>query len=124
MQESGLRAWRNSYCLRALAQLYRQDKASGLDSLRLLYVYLANERNTKRTSEELFMHRNNVIYRIRSIEQQLSIDLGDASLRFKLLFAYHFIELYGEEYLESLNYPSVNEIKTRSRKSAPTAKAT
>ena len=43
----------------------------------------------------LYMHRNNVVYRIGRIEEMLGIDLNDHNTRLKLLVSYAMLKLYG-----------------------------
>ena len=75
-------------CNRALEKLYQYDKKHHTDNYQLLYNYLINERKARETAEIMHMHRNNIIYRIKKIEEITGIDLNDASVRIKLFFAY------------------------------------
>lgn len=56
--------------------------------IRVLYCYLRNERKATPTAEQLHMHRNNVLYRIRTIEKRYGIDLDDFNMRQYLLTIY------------------------------------
>ena len=51
------------------------DKHSSL--LETLISWFSNERQIKRTSEDLFLHPNTVSYRLNKIEELLNIDLKD-----------------------------------------------
>jgi DNA-binding PucR family transcriptional regulator len=42
-----------------------------------LRVYLENNRSVSRTSQQLYLHRNTVAYRIRRILDVLGVDLDD-----------------------------------------------
>ncbi|MNY77124.1 Purine catabolism regulatory protein [compost metagenome] len=46
--------------------------------------------NTKRVAEELFVHRNSVLYRLERINEILHIDLNDAEIRLRLNLALRF----------------------------------
>lgn len=56
--------------------------------LKLLYCYLFNERKATPTATQLHMHRNNVLYRIRSIEKRYGLDLDQFEARQRLLNCY------------------------------------
>lgn len=56
--------------------------------LKVLYYYLYYERRATPTAERLGMHRNNVVYRIRAIENRYHISLDDFSTRQYLIACY------------------------------------
>ena len=84
----------STYAGSVLASLARQDAESNMDNYDFLYAYLANERRTSIVADKLHMHRNNVNYRIRRIEEQFGIDTEDPAVRFDLLLAYRIREVY------------------------------
>lgn len=49
-----------------------------------LVCYLKNNLNFRRTAEEMFVHRNSVIYRIKKIEEITGLSLNDPEARFNL----------------------------------------
>ena len=51
------------------------DKHSNL--LETLISWFSNERQIKRTSEDLFVHTNTVVYRLNKIEELLNVSLKD-----------------------------------------------
>lgn len=53
------------------------DKENKKEYLNTLEVYLKNNRSVKRVSEELFLHRNTINYRIQKIKDSFNIDLDD-----------------------------------------------
>lgn len=53
--------------------------------LKMLYRYLVNERKATPTAEQLHMHRNNVLHRMRSIEKRYHLDLESYFTRQYLL---------------------------------------
>lgn len=63
------------------------------DLLDTLHTYLANNGNLKDTSEQLFIHRSTLQYRLEKIHQLLQVDLTDADTRFNLMLALkmHFL---------------------------------
>lgn len=56
-----------------------------VSDLKVLYRFLFNERKATPTAEQLHMHRNNVLYRIGSIEKRYHLDLNDFFTRQYLL---------------------------------------
>lgn len=70
------------------AQLAAFDREHGTEDLRLLYVFLRNERNVRLTCEELFMHRSTLLYRIGRMQERLGFDLDDAATRQRILMEY------------------------------------
>ncbi|MGI6216238.1 MAG: helix-turn-helix domain-containing protein [Coriobacteriales bacterium] len=75
-----------SFCYRTLPirRIIEHDDEYGTNDLAVIYYYLFYDRKTKPISERLGMHRNNVLYRIKTIEQRYHIDLNDAPLRDRL----------------------------------------
>ena len=64
------------------------DKKHGTNNFELLYEYLKFDRKATETAQTMHMHRNNVIYRIGRICEQINIDLDNPDERFRLLLAY------------------------------------
>ena len=67
--------------------LERYDEKTGSSLAETLYSYLRNERIMSKTSAELFMHRNSVMYRIEKIKQLIVSDLDDPDNRLALLIS-------------------------------------
>lgn len=72
------------------------DNANQTDLCSLLEVYLRHESNTSHTAQELFLHRNTVIYRIAKIQELLQCDLKDSVTRMEFLQSFQI-----QEYLDS-----------------------
>ena len=72
----------------AFRKLLAEDRKTAAGNLRLLYSYLKNDCSKTRTAAELFMHRNNIIYRISKLEESLGLSLSDeqAKTAFRLSF--------------------------------------
>ena len=75
-----------------LDDLAKSDIKSKTDNYSFLYTYLMSERRASVVADKLFMHRNNVKYRINRIEEQFGIDTDDDILRFDLLLAFRLRE--------------------------------
>ncbi|MPM58356.1 hypothetical protein SDC9_105187 [bioreactor metagenome] len=82
---------------RPLDVLMENDRATGNDNLRLLDIYLNNDRNITNTAKEMNLHRNSVIYRLERIEQMLGGSLAESELRFKLLVSLRILSYVGKK---------------------------
>lgn len=71
-----------------LEEMVGQNTEREVSDLKLLYYYLFNERRATPTAEQLHMHRNNVLYRVKSIEKKYDLDLDDFPTRQRLLKCY------------------------------------
>lgn len=78
------------YIEKQLSPLLEEKQKDLLDTL---HTYLANNGNLKDTSEQLFIHRSTLQYRLEKIHQLLQVDLTDADTRFNLMLALkmHFL---------------------------------
>ncbi len=54
----------------------------------ILFVYLRNQLRIQETANELFMHRNSVVYRLNIITEKLGVFLEDEKTRDKLMLTY------------------------------------
>jgi hypothetical protein len=64
-----------AWALPSLLNLVCEDKRSGSDNFRTLYVFLQHNGHLANTAKELFIHRNTLIYRLKKIQQFLDVDL-------------------------------------------------
>jgi purine catabolism regulator len=76
-----------------LLDVKNKDKRQAL--LETLYVYFYHSRAVNKVAEALFTHRNTVIYRIKEIQQVLSVNFDDPVQRLDIMVA---ILLYHEQY--------------------------
>ncbi len=91
----GEQLWRPSMFGKALQTLYDYDRQHHTNNLELLYTYLHCDRKATETSQQLHMHRNNVLYRINRIEELMGLELGDYSTRLGLEVSFLCLEMYG-----------------------------
>lgn len=75
-------------CSPAFLSLLRHDRKTGEDLTGILYTYLCNNRNTTRTAQALFMHRNTLFSKIEKIEDILGSGLDDPDFQFVLRLSY------------------------------------
>ena len=79
---------KHSFYFDVLTALYRYDREHKINNMQLLRVYIRCERSLTATSQRMHMHRNNVAYRIKRIEEMTGIDLENPDERFRLQVAY------------------------------------
>lgn len=66
---------------------------AGVENERLLRTYILSGRNTSVTAEEMSLHRNSVLYRIKQIETMLGIDLNDPDAVFHITLGIKSVSL-------------------------------
>lgn len=74
--------------------LKKYDDENSSQLYKTLYVYLKNNHNMTRTSEEMFIHRNTLRYRLEKIVDILGIDLDKNDNGFKLYYAFKSMDFY------------------------------
>jgi PucR family transcriptional regulator, proline-responsive transcriptional activator len=82
------------YCYENLGPILEYDKKHGMDLMGTLKCYFQNNRHLLKTSQELFIHRNTLLYRLSTIKELLKIDLDDAMIDLELfnsILIYEFI---------------------------------
>ncbi|MGN1002478.1 MAG: PucR family transcriptional regulator [Oscillospiraceae bacterium] len=92
---AGKEIWESSPYRAALNRLRDYDGKKNTNNFDFLYVYLMSGCRSAVTAEAMFMHRNNVQYRVERIMQIAGLELGDPRVRFNLMLAYHMIPIYG-----------------------------
>ena len=88
------------YCYENLGPILEHDKNHGMDLMGTLKCYFQNNRHLLKTSQELFIHRNTLIYRLSTIKELLKIDLDDAMVDLELfnsILIYEFINLQNKK---------------------------
>lgn len=79
------------YCEPCLLKLLEKDTKKSRQQLRILYEYLNCDRNYTDVANKLDMHRNNVIYHIKNMEERYQLDLNLPSVRLKLLLSFELL---------------------------------
>lgn len=75
-----------------LVTLMEYDQKNDTQYFDTLRAYLLEERNIPRTSERLIIHRTTLLYRLRKIENIVSLNLDDPSRRLYLLLSLKILE--------------------------------
>jgi len=78
----------NKIYMENLGKLLEYDNKNGTDLLDTLEIYLTEDRNLRKTSEELYIHRNTLKYRISRIQEILQINLEGVNECFNLRLAF------------------------------------
>lgn len=82
-----------SLCTPQLMALIEYDEKNGTDNYKVLFTYLETSKKTAETAAILHMHRNNVNYRIKRIEELFDLNLDDSSLCLKLQLSFRVVDL-------------------------------
>ncbi|KHF38515.1 helix-turn-helix domain-containing protein [Halalkalibacter okhensis] len=77
-----------------LEPLLKYSEGKSMDLFHTLRVFLNNNGSIKDTSEELYIHRSSLLYRLEKIENLLEVSLAFAEHRFDLMMAYKLYDLY------------------------------
>ena len=80
-----------------LIALSRYDIKHNTNLRDILHCYLQNDGNLSKTAKEMFMHRNTILNKINKITEIIDDDLGNYSVRFRLMFSFMIIKYY-EQY--------------------------
>ncbi len=80
-----------------LAILYSDTDAAS-DRMTTLRSYLNNERSLVNTAQELFVHRNTLVYRIKKITDMMRYDINDVYTRDYMKLSIKVIDLYSQKY--------------------------
>lgn len=78
-----------------LSSLIEYDKKHDSNYVETLGLYLKHNGSIQAVADELFTHRNTVVYRISNIKKLLDTELDDAEERFKLQVATRIINYTG-----------------------------
>lgn len=85
------------YINETVKPLYEYDKSHKSDLAKVLKSYIRHSGKVKETSEELFVHRNTINYKINKAEEILDIDLSDLEERLRVKIGFMLYELISEK---------------------------
>lgn len=75
-------------CHPAVTVLRQYDRDNNGELLHTLRCYLDHEQNTQKTAQELYIHRNSLIYRLDRIQQLTNLDLSNPKERLRLSLSF------------------------------------
>lgn len=81
-----------SFCDPAVYQMMKDQSARAKTQLQILYTYLNCDRSMTAAARLLHMHRNNVVYHIKKIEEACHLDLDDPKVRRHLLLSFELLK--------------------------------
>ena len=73
-----------------LLALIKYDEANDSEMVSTMKTYLEYERNSSRTAEAMYLHRNSISYRIDKIKSLVKSDLDDPENRLMLLLSIYY----------------------------------
>lgn len=80
-------------CCPAVRKIWDSKHGSDPELFSTFKCYLDNERSVTKTSAELFVHRNTILYRIKKIQELLDEDLDNAYIRDYVRLSIRILEL-------------------------------
>lgn len=86
-----------SFCQETVGKIITYDSQNNTEMLKTLISYFKNDCNLRRTSEDLFIHKNSVIYRVKKIGEITGLDMGDPEKRFNLQLSLKLIQVVGDQ---------------------------
>lgn len=93
LYQNGAKGRRPSFfCDETVLRLKDYNK-DGVDYYTTLKVYLRNNMNLLHSSQELFIHRTTLFYRLNRIKELVDVDLNDYATRFRLLFSFALLDM-------------------------------
>lgn len=84
-------------CMPEILQMIENDRSRGTNNYQVLYTYLENDRITTEAAALLHMHRNNVNYRIKRIEELYDLNLSNNEERLRIQMTFRALDLMNLE---------------------------
>ena len=81
-------------CQVDINNLWEAGKPDGGERVETLRAYLSNERSLVKAANELFIHRNTLVYRVNKILETLLCDLDDSYTREYMQLSIRVLRLY------------------------------
>lgn len=86
-------------CHPDVVHIWRNDNDSSSDKMTTLRSYLNNERSLVNTAQELFVHRNTLVYRIKKITDLMQYDINDIYTRDYMKMSIRVLDLLTSKYV-------------------------
>lgn len=91
------------YCYDTLKPLIDFDNKKSTEYLKTLKVYLSNNCCLVKAAEELFIHRNTMVYRVEKLKEFLRTDFEDMYVKAELINALKLLEYYSFDTTKMIN---------------------
>ena len=95
--QAGLKYRLMDYCHPLVRRLLEYDKSAGRDYIETLRAYIETRGSFTKAAEQLHMHRNSVIYRMRQIEDILDYDFTRDEYSFHLELSFRILDYMRRE---------------------------
>jgi DNA-binding PucR family transcriptional regulator len=79
------------FCMNEALLLNDIDEESGSEFFKSLYTYLMHSRSLAAAADELKVHRNTLLYRLRRVSEITGLDLADDGMVFPMLLSYQIL---------------------------------
>lgn len=90
-------------CHPDIVNLWYLDQKHQSERLKTFRAYLNNERSLIKSAQELYIHRNTLVYRINQILEMLDCDLNDAYTQDYMKLSMRILDIYGGKLHEELS---------------------
>ena len=100
-----------SYLSNGFKQMLEYDERNGTEYLRTLQSYMSNDAHVQKTSEELFLHKNTLFYRLKRIKELFGIDMEANKDLLKLYFSFALYKLNKYQPKQTETLASTSKIK-------------
>lgn len=84
-------------CQLDIKSMWVTEELNGGEKVDTLRAYLNNERSLIKTADELFLHRNTLVYRIKKIKDALKYNIDEAYTRDYMKMSIRVLRLYNTE---------------------------
>lgn len=81
-----------AFCDSSILQMLKTNTKKSRQQLEILYEYLRCDRKLTDVANKLDMHRNNVIYHIKQLEEKWHLNLDDPDIRLQLLMSFEILK--------------------------------
>lgn len=82
------------YCYDVLKPLIDIDNAKSTEYIKTLRVYLNNNCSLVKSAEELFIHRNTMVYRVEKLKELLNTDFEDMNMKAECINVLKILDYY------------------------------
>lgn len=77
-------------------QLYQQGDEASMELLKTIHTYLLNNESIALTAQQMYLHRNTLVYRLKKAESRLELELNDNGKRLYYLLSLELLEALGD----------------------------
>lgn len=88
----------NLVCSKKILTLINHDKKYDTDYYNTLRIYLENNLNAVKSSNDLFIHRSTFLYRIQKIKELINIDFDDKQSLLYFAISFNILEMSNLDY--------------------------